>query len=154
MVWWQILIIVIVALAVALGILYFVGRKLQGKADSQQGLIDNAKQTVSILIIDKKKMRVKESNLPAMVQEQIPWYLKWRKMPLVKAKIGPQITTLMADERIFDELPLKRQVKVELAGIYIVGVKTKPKAKKGAQVEEKKSWLDKAKEKVTSIGRK
>ncbi len=154
MTWWQILIIVLVVLAVVFGILYFVGRNLQGKVDSQQGLIENSKQTVSILIIDKKKMRVKESNLPAMVQDQIPWYLKWRKMPLVKAKIGPQITTLMADDRIFDELPVKRQVKVELAGIYIVGIKSKPKAKKAQQEEVKKSWLNKAKEKVTSIGKK
>lgn len=154
MVWWQTLIIVIVVLAVVLGILYFVGRRLQGKADSQQGLIDNAKQTVSILVIDKKKMRIKESNLPQMVQDQVPWYLKLRKMPLVKAKIGPQITTLMADDRIFNDLPVKRQVKVELAGIYIVGIKSKPKAKKTEQVEVKKSWLDKAKDRVTSIGKK
>ena len=85
MTWWQILIIVLVVLIVVFGILYFVGRNLQKKVDSQQGLIESAKQTVSILIIDKKKMRISESNLPAMVQEQIPWYLKWRKMPLVKA---------------------------------------------------------------------
>lgn len=121
--WWQILIIVLAVVAVALVVLYFVGRKLQGRADDQQELINQQKMTVSILVIDKKKMKIKDSNLPKMVHDQVPAYLRWRKMPLVKAKIGPKITTLMCDEKIFKELPIKRNVKVDLAGLYIVGIK-------------------------------
>jgi len=152
--WLIVLLIVVAVLAVVLGILYFVGRRLQNRVDSQQGLIEQSKQVVSILVIDKKKMRVSESSLPKMVQEQIPWYLKWRKMPLVKAKIGPQITTLMADDRIWKDLPTKRPVKVELAGIYIVGIKSKPKPKKGSKAEEvKKSIWQKTKERV-GLGKK
>lgn len=148
MVWWQILLIVIAVIAVILGILYFVGRRLQSKVDSQQGMIESSKQTVSILVIDKKKQKMKDSNLPKLVQDQIPRYLKWRKMPLVKAKIGPKITTLMCEERVFNELPVKKMVKVDLAGMYIVGVKNPPKPKKAKGTDstpEKKSVLGKVK---------
>lgn len=121
--WWQILLIVLAVVAVVLIVLYFVGRRLQTKADSQQEMINQSKITTSILVIDKKKMRIKESNLPQMVQDQVPAYLKWRKMPLVKAKIGPKIQTLMCDEKVFKELPVKKNVKVDLAGMYIVAIR-------------------------------
>lgn len=130
MAWWQILLIVLAVIAVILGILYFVGRRLQTKVDSQQGMIESSKQTISILVIDKKKQKLKDSNLPKMVQDQVPFYLKWRKMPLVKAKIGPKITTLMCEDRVFNNLPVKKMVKVDLAGMYIVGIKNAPKPKK------------------------
>jgi hypothetical protein len=156
--WWQILIIVLVVLAVVLGILYFVGKRLQKKVDSQQGLIESSKQTVSILVIDKKKQKLKDSNLPKMVQDQVPFYLKWRKMPLVKAKIGPKITTLMCDEKVFKSLPVKKLIKVDLAGMYIVGVKSNPKPKRGtpakAAVVVKKSFFGNMKDKVSSVFKK
>lgn len=123
MLWWQILLIVLAVVAVLLVVLYFVGRKLQNKADGQQEMINQQKMTVSILVIDKKKMKIKDSNLPKMVQDQVPAYLKWRKMPLVKAKIGPKITTLMCDEKVFKDLPVKKNVKVDLAGMYIIAIK-------------------------------
>lgn len=155
--WWQITLLIIAILLIAAGILYYFGRRLQKKADSQQGLIEQSKQVVSILVIDKKKMKLKDSNLPKIVQEQVPFYLKWRKLPLVKAKIGPQITTLMCEDRVFKALPLKRQVKVELAGIYIMALKTKPKAAKNEKNDspaKKSSWLDKLKDKANSYAKK
>ncbi|MCT4596730.1 MAG: hypothetical protein N4A50_02465 [Vallitalea sp.] len=121
--WWQILLLVLGIIAVILVILYFVGRKLQGKADEQQTMINQNKMTTSILVIDKKKQKVKDSNLPKIVQDQIPKYMRMRKLPLVKAKIGPKITTLMCDEKVFKVLPVKKMVKVDLAGMYIVGIK-------------------------------
>lgn len=122
--WWQILLIVLAVVAVVLVVLYFVGRRLQTKADGQQEIINQSKITTSILVIDKKKMRIGDSNLPQIVQDQVPTYLKWRKMPLVKAKIGPKIQTLMCDEKLFKDLPVKKNVKVDLAGMYIVGIKS------------------------------
>lgn len=121
--WLSVLLIVLAVVLIVLGVLYFVGRKMQKKVDSQQSLINDSKVTTSILVIDKKKMRMKDSNLPKMVQDQVPVYLRFRKMPLVKAKIGPKITTLMCDEKVFKELPVKKMVKVDLAGIYIVAMK-------------------------------
>lgn len=123
MVWWQIVLIVVGVLAVVLVGLYFLSKRLQGRVDNQQSMIDQNKMTVSILVIDKKKMKAKDSNLPKVVQDQIPFYLKVRKLPLVKAKIGPKITTLMCDNKVFKDLPVKKNVKVELAGMYIMGIK-------------------------------
>ena len=51
-------------------------------------------QTVSMLVIDKKKMKLKESGLPDMVLEQAPKYMRRIKMPIVKAKIGPRVTII------------------------------------------------------------
>ncbi len=155
MTWWQILLIIIAVLAVILVVLYIVGTRLQKKADSQQGLIDASKQTVSILVIDKKKQKLKDSNLPKMVQDQVPTYLKWRKMPMVKAKIGPKIATLMCDERVYKELPVKKMVKVDLAGIYIIGIKSVPKAKKNTKTTpEKLTFKEKIKAKTAELKKK
>lgn len=120
---WQIILIVLAVLAVILVILYFVGKKMKTKADGQQALIDQSKMTTSILVIDKKKMKIQDSNFPKVVQDQVPFYLKYRKIPMIKAKIGPKIMTLMCDDKVFKEMPVKKQVKVEIAGMYIIAIK-------------------------------
>ena len=71
-----------------------------------------SKQTVSMLVIDKKKMKIKESGLPKIVYEQTPKYMRWAKVPVVKAKVGPKVMTLLADERVFASLPVKTEAKV------------------------------------------
>lgn len=121
--WYQILLIILAVLAVILVVLYFIGKKMQTKVDSQQSLIEQSKMTTSILVIDKKKMKISDSNLPKIVQDQVPFYLKYKKVPLVKAKIGPKITTLLCDDKVFKSIPVKKQIKVEIAGMYIVGIK-------------------------------
>ena len=136
--WWHIVLIVLGVLAVVLAVLFLVGRKMKSKVDDQQALIDQSKITTSILVIDKKKMKVKDSNLPKAVQDQIPKYLRLKKMPLVKAKIGPKIQTLMCDDKVFKELPVKRQVKVEVAGMYIVGIKGVKNIKGSKETKETK----------------
>ena len=45
------------------------------------------------------------------------------KLPLVKAKVGPKVMTLIADVKVFDALPLKTEVKVAVSGIYITEIK-------------------------------
>ena len=45
------------------------------------------------------------------------------KLPIVKAKVGPKISILIADEKVFDLIPVKKEVKAEVSGLYIVGVK-------------------------------
>ena len=110
-------------LIIVMVVLYFLGKRMQKKQDEQQAQIDAAKQTVSMLIIDKKRMKIKESGLPAMVLEQTPKYLRWSKVPIVKAKVGPQVLSLMCDDKIFDDIPVKKEVKATVSGIYITGVK-------------------------------
>jgi len=120
---WIVLIVIIAILAVATVAMYLIGRKAQKKRDEQQGEIDAHSQTVSMLIIDKKKLRVKDSGLPEVVINQTPWYAKLSKLPIVKAKVGPKIMTLIADVSIYDDIPVKREVKATVSGIYITGVK-------------------------------
>lgn len=144
--WTIILIIAIVVIGALVG-LYFWGRKLQNKYEEQQTLIDQNKQQVQIFILDKKKDKIANAKLPKQVKEQFPKMYKIRKMPLVIAKIGPQITTLLCDEKIYKALPTKKQVKVELAGLFIVGIKG-PKVADKSNQSKKQSWMDKLKNKA------
>ena len=121
---WQIvLLVILVILIIAVVVLYFLGRKAQKKQAQQQQQIDAMKQTVSMLIIDKKRMKLKDAGLPKVVLENTPKYLRGSKVPIVKAKIGPKIMSLMCDEKIFPVLPVKKELKVMISGIYIMDVK-------------------------------
>lgn len=120
----NVLLVILVIVAVALVILYFLGRKLEKRQVEQQQLLDAAKQTVSMLVIDKKKLKIKDAGLPKMVYEQTPKYMRWAKVPVVKAKVGPKVMTLMADERVFAALPVKTEAKVVVSGIYITEIKS------------------------------
>lgn len=123
MAWWQILILVAAIVVAALLILYFIGKRRQKKAEEQQSQIDASKQQVTMLVIDKRKMKIKESGLPQMVYEQMPKLLRGRKFPIVKAKVGPRIMTFIADPRVFEVIPVKKEIKATVAGLYITGVK-------------------------------
>ncbi len=134
---WYVLIAILILLVIAVILLIYFGNKMQKKQAENQAQIDAMAQTVSMLIIDKKRLRVKDSGLPAMVIDQVPKYLRRSKMPIVKAKVGPKVMNLIADEKIFELLPVKKEVKVVVSGIYITGIKgarggiEKPQPKKG-----------------------
>ena len=115
------MIIFLVVLVVLIGIcvgLYFFGKKAEKKQ------MDAVAQTVSMLVIDKKRLKLKEAGLPAAVVENTPKYLRRTRVPIVKAKIGPKIMTLMCEEKVFEVLPVKKEAKVVLSGIYITGIKS------------------------------
>ncbi len=118
-----ILLVVLAVLLIAVVVLYFLGRKAQKKQAEQQEQIEAMKQTVTMLIIDKKRMKIKDSGLPQAVIAQTPKLLRRSKLPIVKAKVGPQIMSLVSDEKIFDIIPVKREVKATVSGIYITDVK-------------------------------
>lgn len=119
----KVLLIVLAVLVILLILLYFFGRKAQKKQALQQEQMEAAKQTVSMLIIDKKKLKIKESGLPQMVIDQTPKLMRGSKLPIVKAKVGPRIMTLVCDAKIFDIIPIKKEVKAVVSGIYITEVK-------------------------------
>jgi len=123
----NVLLILLAIAAIVLVILYFLGSKLQKRQAEQQQMLDAAAQTVSILVIDKKKLKLTQSGLPKMVVDQTPKYMRWAKVPVVKAKIGPKVMTLIADAGVFESLPVKTEAKVVLSGtisgIYITAVK-------------------------------
>lgn len=118
-----VLLVILAVLLVAVVVLYFVGKKAQKKQAEQQEQINAMKQTVSMLVIDKKRMKLKDAGLPQIVLEQTPKLLRGSKLPVVKAKVGPQIMTLICDEKIFDAVPVKKEVKADISGIYITGVR-------------------------------
>lgn len=87
----------------------FSRQKAQKKQEAQQEQIEAAKQTIPMLIIDKKRLPIKESGLPQMVIDQTPKLMRRSKLPIVKAKVGPRIMTLVADEQVFDLIPVKKK---------------------------------------------
>lgn len=121
---WMIVLIVIAVVLIALIVtLYFLGKKAQKKQQQQQEMLEANKQTVSMLIIDKKKMKLKDSGLPQMVLDQTPKLMRGSKLPIIKAKVGPQIVSLICDDKIFDSVPVKKEVKASVSGIYVLSVK-------------------------------
>ena len=64
------LLVIVIVLAIIIAVLYFLGKKAQKKQAEQQELLDANKQTVSMLIIDKKRMKMKDAGLPQMVIDQ------------------------------------------------------------------------------------
>lgn len=133
-----VLLIVLAVLIIALVALYFLGKRAEKKQAEQQAQLKANAQFISMLIIDKKRMKLKEAGLPAVVLENTPKYLRGAKMPIVKAKVGPKVMSLICDEKIFPQIPIKKEVKAEISGLYIIGVKglrggldTQKKEKKG-----------------------
>ena len=117
------MLVIAIVLIIAMIVLYFLGKKAQKKREEQEEQIAAAAQTVSMLIIDKKRLRLTESGLPQQVIDQTPKMMRRSKLPIVKAKVGPRVMTLIADEKIFDEIPVKKEVKATVSGLYITGVR-------------------------------
>ena len=73
---WIILIVVLVILvALTIG-LYFLGKRAEKKQEEQNAQVEATAQNVSMLIIDKKRLRIKDSGLPEAVIAQTPFYAR------------------------------------------------------------------------------
>lgn len=118
-----VLLVILGVLIVAVVALYFFGKRAQKKQAAQKEQMDAMAQNVSMLIIDKKRMRLKESGLPQMVIDQTPKWLRRSKLPIVKAKVGPKVMSLVCEESIFELVPVKKEVKAVVSGIYITSVR-------------------------------
>ena len=144
-----VLLVVLVILIIVVVALYFLGKKAEKKQAEQQEIMDAAAQQVTMLIIDKGKMRLKDAGFPAVVMESTPKYLRRSKVPVVKAKVGPKIMNLMCDAAIYDLIPVKKEVKATVIGIYITAVRglrgplEAPKKKKGFFARFKKDETQK-----------
>ena len=142
--------IIIAVLIIAITVLYFLGKKAQKKQAEQKEAIEAAKQSVSMLIIDKKRMKLKDAGLPQAVLEQTPKMMRRAKLPIVKAKVGPQILSLVCDEKIFDSVPVKKEVKAVVSGIYITDVKGLHGKTEVAVKKQKgfRAWVERMQEKA------
>ncbi|MCH5273739.1 MAG: hypothetical protein J1E35_08705 [Lachnospiraceae bacterium] len=121
--WGIILLIILGVVLVGLIVLSLIGRKLQKKSDAAQENIMAGAQYYSIMVIDKKRMKLSQAGFPQIIIDQTPKWLRGRKIPVVKAKIGPKIASLMCDDKVFDKVPVKKEVKALMNGIYIIDVK-------------------------------
>lgn len=146
-----VLLVILAVLIVGLIVLYFLGKKAQKKRDEQEAQLAANSQTVSMLIIDKKRLRLKDSGLPQVVIDQTPKMMRRSKLPIVKAKVGPKVMTLIADDACFDMIPVKKEVKATVSGIYI----TKVTGVRGPleKPEGKVSWRTKLKRKAESTNK-
>lgn len=116
-----VILVLVIAACVAL---YIFGKKAEKKQAAQKEQMEAAAQVISMLIIDKKKMKLKEAGLPAAVVENTPKYLRRTKIPVVKAKIGPRIMTLMCENKVFEVMPVKKEIKAVVSGLYITEIKS------------------------------
>lgn len=121
--WTIALIVIITILVVAFVALYFAGKKVSKKQAEQQKMLDANAQVVSLMVIDKKKMKLKEAGLPSLVVEQTPKYMRRAKLPIVKVKAGPKIMNLICDAKIYDQILPKQDIKATVSGIYITSFK-------------------------------
>lgn len=118
-----VLIVIAAVLVAAIIILYFLGKKAEKKKAEQDEQIAAAAQQITMLVIDKKKLRIQDSGLPQAVIDQSPKLAKLTKLPIVKAKVGPRIMTFIAEASVFDIIPVKKEVKATVSGLYITAVK-------------------------------
>lgn len=145
---WIITAIILGVMIIITVVLYFVGKKLEKKQNEQKTMMEANKQTVSMLVIDKKKLKMKDANLPASIMDQVPKLQRNIKVPMAKVKVGPQIITMFCDEGIYDELPLKKEIKAEVSGIYIMNIKSVRGGKPAAKEEVKKGFFKRAVDKL------
>ena len=148
-------IILLVILLVLIGILvalYFFGRRMQEKQEQQNAQLQATKQPYVIMAVDKKRLKLKESGLPDEVISGTPWYARRAKVPVVKAKIGNRFMNLIADENVFDLIPINKQVKAMISGIYIVEVKGMRGQKLVKDNPVKKNWFRRQMDKVRELG--
>ena len=136
---WIIFLIIVGILLIGVIVLYFLGKKMEKKQAEQQEQMAAVAQTVSMLVIDKKKMPIREAGFPAAVMESVPKRMRRSKVFVVKGKIGPKVLPLMCDTQIYPLIPLKKEIKATISGIYITNVK----GVRGAleQPEKKKKGL-------------
>ena len=148
---WIVAIVVLVVLIGAFIGLTILGKKMQKKQEESETAMRQGAQIVSIFCIEKSRKKLTEAGFPQIVVDQTPKYLRRSKVPVVKAKVGPKIASLMCDEKAFNLIPEKKEVKVLLNGIYIVEAKS---ARGGLEAPPvKKNWRQKLRDKYDSLRR-
>ncbi|MBR2561642.1 MAG: hypothetical protein IKE31_05775 [Eubacterium sp.] len=136
-VWGLTIILAAIAVGAIVG-LHFFTKRVQKKHDAQQEQIDSYKQTYSMLVIDKKKMRLTDAGFPDYVVQQMPRFSRLFKYPVVKAKVGPKVMTFITDKNVFEQIPVKKEMKADVSGLYITAVKSVRGGVSSSTVNKKK----------------
>ena len=135
----DIFIIVIVALAVIMFVIYRITSKNYKRSIEADEFIKANKQVVSIYVIDKKFEKPTEKDFNKQIYDQLTGSAKRRKMCMIKSKVGSQIVTLITEKNVYDVIVPKKTVKVELSGLYLVNV-----VGVNLQDKKKKTWRERA----------
>ncbi len=141
----DIFIIVAVVLVIAIFAIYKLSSRNYKRSIEAQDFINANKQVASIYVIDKKYAKPTENDFNRQVFEQFTNSVKRRKMCMVRAKVGPQIVTLITEKNVYDIIVPKKTIKVELSGLFlvnVVGVNLADKKKKS--LRERASLFTKA----------
>lgn len=136
-VWSIIVLCVLGAALIALIILMIIGRKRQKKQEEQQEEIAKQAQTISLYIIDMKKLRMKDAGMPKVVYESTPRLARLGKMPVLKVKAGNRVMSLICDPEVYKTLLPKQEVKAKVSGVYVISAKYVRGPKIEGKVEEK-----------------
>lgn len=140
---WIFLLILAAIVAAFLIVLTIVGKRAQKKQDEQLAQMEASKQVVNMLVIDKKRMRMKDAGLPQIVLDNSNFLAKRSKIYVVKGKVGPKIATFITDKPVYDILPVKKEVKASVSGLYIMSVKgIRGSLATPAKAKKKESKLD------------
>ena len=136
---------------IGIGVLYYFGRRAQNKQAVQQEQINQAAQQISMFIIDKKILQLKDAGLPEAATVNANFLTKRAKVPVVKAKVGPQVMNLVCEKDTFNTIPVKKEVKATVSGIYIISVKSMH-GKQEVMPAKKKSWYRRLTETIQEKG--
>lgn len=120
---WIITIIVLVILVAAVIVLYFLGKRAQKKQDEQSVQMAKSAQTMNCFVIDKKKMRLKNANMPKIVMDAADWRTKLIRVPVVKVKVGPKVMSMICDADVYKTLAPNQEIKASVSGMYIISAK-------------------------------
>ena len=120
-------------------VIYRITSKNYKRSIEADEFIKANKQVVSIYVIDKKFEKPTEKDFNKQIYDQLTGSAKRRKMCMIKAKVGPQIVTLITEKNVYDVIVPKKTVKVELSGLYLVNV-----VGVNLQDKKKKTWRERA----------
>lgn len=79
---WKVLLVTLIILIIVLVVLYFLGRKLEKRQAENQAQLNAMAQTVSMLIIDKKRLPVKNPDCPRWSLTRLPGIYADPRCPL------------------------------------------------------------------------
>ena len=147
---WSIILLCVLGLVIAaLIVLTILGKKRQKKQEEQTAEMEKQAQTVSLYIIDMKKLRMKDAGMPKIVVDSTPRLAKLTKMPVLKVKAGNRVMSLICDPEVYKTLLPKQEVKAKVSGVYVLsakyvrGPKLEGKAKEVRERKKLDRFLDK-----------
>lgn len=146
---WLIVVLIIVAvIIVVLGVLVVLSRRMQKKQEAQDEEMLRQAQSMTLYIIDKKKLHIKDSGLPKAVYDNTPKIARFSKVPILKVKVANRVMNLMCDPVVYKSILPKQEVKAQVAGLYVLSARrvrgpVEELDKKGRPKKKKENIIDK-----------